>query len=65
MYYLDSTSDPAPIVNKECNKNCPEHFHDNIELLFIDSGERNVVIDGTEFIETEGSLTVIFPFQLR
>ena len=65
MYYLDTTSDPAPIVNKECNKNFPEHFHDNIELLFIDSGERNVVIDGTEFIETEGSLTVIFPFQLH
>lgn len=65
MYYLDSSSDPAPIVYKACNNDYPEHFHDNIELLFVDSGERNVVIDGAEFIETEGSLTVIFPFQLH
>lgn len=65
MYYLDSSSDPAPIVYKACNNNYPEHFHDNIELLYINSGERNAVIDGAEYIETEGSLTVIFPFQLH
>jgi AraC-like DNA-binding protein len=65
MYYIDPTFDFIPVVNRSANDDFPEHFHDNIELLFINSGERKVVIDGVDFSEPEGSLTVIFPFQLH
>ena len=62
MYYLDPKKPNAPVVNHNPNSDFPEHFHDNLELVYIESGTRIVTINGVDHIETTKSLTVVFPF---
>ena len=45
------------------NEDFPVHIHDDIEIVYILSGDRTAIIESREYHEPEGSLTVIFPFQ--
>ncbi len=65
MYYIDPKNPNAPVVNRGENRGYPEHFHANIELIHIASGERRVTINGESYSEPCGSLTVVFPFLLH
>lgn len=62
MHYLDSQAPNSPVINRERFKGYPEHVHENLELVLIESGTREVYIRGKKYTEPPGSLTVVFPF---
>ena len=63
MFYLGSDKPGRPVVDHSRNEGYPEHIHDNLELIYITAGTRKCNIDGREYTEPTGSLTVIFSFQ--
>ena len=63
MHYLTPANRNSPVIDRATAKGYPEHFHNNLELVLVESGTREVEIQGKRYSEPTGSLTVVFPFQ--
>lgn len=65
MEYLETIGKYYSEVLETRNDTFRPHIHDDLEIVYILTGERTVLIDSHEYPEPTGSLTLVFPFQLH
>ncbi len=64
MFYIkpqDSIKNCCVIIGE--NTDFESHFHENLELIYIKSGSRKMLIDNKEYILNGNDFAVIFPCQ--